>query len=148
MTPVGLCFVRVSRAIAAIAPPTTQKMDLSHFKVFAKEGVYHFLANFHDNRCNDLIALFWVIWGLTSPGQGHNPSGTKLASQKRSDHGGRKRARNHSTAEIAVLFASQAAKKSQSLAILGGYPQIAGSSQRPLQQVAAADLTAAETTGH
>ena len=39
-------------------------------------------------------------------------SGTKIASQNRSDHGGRKRARNHSAAEIAGFFASPAAKKS------------------------------------
>ena len=38
-------------------------------------------------------------------------SGTKIASQNRSDRGGRKRARNHSTAEIAGRFASAAAKK-------------------------------------
>ena len=39
-------------------------------------------------------------------------SGTKIASQNRSDHGGGKRARNHSAAEIAEFFASPAAKKS------------------------------------
>ena len=40
-------------------------------------------------------------------------SGTKIASQNRSDRdGGRKRARNHSAAEIAAFFASPAAKKS------------------------------------
>ena len=33
-------------------------------------------------------------------------SGTKIASQNRSDHGGRKPARNHSAAEIAGFFAS------------------------------------------
>ena len=38
-------------------------------------------------------------------------SGTKIASQNRSDHGGRKRARNHSAAEIAGFFASAAAKR-------------------------------------
>ena len=39
-------------------------------------------------------------------------SGTKIASQNRSDHGGRKRARNHFAAEIAGFFALPAAKKS------------------------------------
>ena len=39
-------------------------------------------------------------------------SGTKIASQNRSDHGGRKQARNHSAAEIAAFFASPASKKS------------------------------------
>ena len=43
--------------------------------------------------------------------QSHKFSGTKIASQNRSDHGGRKRARNHSAAEIAELFASAAAKR-------------------------------------
>ena len=38
-------------------------------------------------------------------------SGTKIASQNRNDHGGRKRARNHSAAEIAGFFVSAAAKK-------------------------------------
>ena len=39
-------------------------------------------------------------------------SGTKIASQNRSDHGGRKRARNHFAAEIAGFFALPAEKKS------------------------------------
>ena len=39
-------------------------------------------------------------------------SGTKIASQNRNDHGGRKRARNHSAAEIARFCASPATKKS------------------------------------
>ena len=39
------------------------------------------------------------------------PSGTKIASQNRSDHGGRKWARNHSAAEIEGFFASVAAQK-------------------------------------
>ena len=38
-------------------------------------------------------------------------SGTEIASRNRCDHGGRKRARNHSAAEIAGFFASLAAKK-------------------------------------
>ena len=44
--------------------------------------------------------------------KGPSLSGTKIASQNRSDHGGRKRARNDSAAEIAGFFASPAAKKS------------------------------------
>ena len=44
--------------------------------------------------------------------EGKGLSGTKTALQNRSDHGGRKRARNHSAAEIAGFFASAAAKKS------------------------------------
>ena len=39
-------------------------------------------------------------------------SGTKITSQNRSDHGGRKQARNHSAAEIAGFFASPTASKS------------------------------------
>ena len=39
-------------------------------------------------------------------------SGTKTASQNRSDHGGRRQARNHFAAEIAGFSASPAAKKS------------------------------------
>ena len=50
-------------------------------------------------------------------------SGTKIASQNRSDHGGRKRARNHSAAEIAGFFASAAAKKSLAASDFGGLPQ-------------------------
>ena len=38
-------------------------------------------------------------------------SGTKIASQNRSDHGGRGQARNHFAAEIARFSASPAAKK-------------------------------------
>ena len=40
-------------------------------------------------------------------------SGTKIASQNRSDHGGRKRARDHSAAEIAGFCASPALKKNR-----------------------------------
>ena len=65
-------------------------------------------------------------------------SGTKIASQNRSDHGGRKRARNHSAAEIAGFFASPAAKKSLAASDFGVNLKIAGSSQRPWPQVAAA----------
>ena len=65
-------------------------------------------------------------------------SGTKIASQNRSDHGGRKRARNHSAAEIAGFFASLAAKKSLAASDFGVRLKIAGSSQRPRPQVAAA----------
>ena len=50
-------------------------------------------------------------------------SGTKIASQNRSDHGGSKRARNHSAAEIAGFFASAAAKKSVAASDFGGLPQ-------------------------
>ena len=49
--------------------------------------------------------------------------GTKIASQNRSDHGGRKWARNHSAAEIAGFFASAAAKKSLAASDFWGYPQ-------------------------
>ena len=38
-------------------------------------------------------------------------SGTKIASQNRSDHGGRKRARNHSMQKLQGFFASPAEKK-------------------------------------
>ena len=41
-------------------------------------------------------------------------SGTKIASQNRSDHGGRKRARNHFAAEIAGFFALPANPKNRS----------------------------------
>ena len=49
-------------------------------------------------------------------------SGTKLALQNRSDHGGRKRACNHSFAE-SQCYSPRRAQKSQSLAISEGYPQ-------------------------
>ena len=54
---------------------------------------------------------------------GRTLSGTKIASQNRSDHGGRKRARNHSAAEIAGFFASAAAKKSLAAGDFWGLPQ-------------------------
>ena len=47
-------------------------------------------------------------------------SGTRIASQNRSDHGGRKPARNHSAAEITGFFASAAAKKSLAASDFGG----------------------------
>ena len=50
-------------------------------------------------------------------------SGTKIASQNRSDHGGRKRARNHSAAEIARFFALPAAKNSLAASDFWGLPQ-------------------------
>ena len=50
-------------------------------------------------------------------------SGTKIELQNRSDHGGRKRTRNHSVAEIAGFFALPAAKKSLAASDFGGYPQ-------------------------
>ena len=65
-------------------------------------------------------------------------SGTKNASQNRSDHGGRKWVRNHSAAEIARFFALPAANNRFPLAIFGVCLKIAGSSQRPQPQVAAA----------
>ena len=64
-------------------------------------------------------------------------SGTKIASQNRSDHGGRKRARNP-LQKLQGFFASPAANKKQLLATLGVALKIAGSSQRQLPQVAAA----------
>ena len=65
-------------------------------------------------------------------------SGTKIASQNRSDHGGRKRVRDHSAAEIAGFFASPAANKLLAASDFGVSLKIAGSSQRPQLQVAAA----------
>ena len=65
-------------------------------------------------------------------------SGTQIASPNRSDHGGRKRARNESAAEIAGFFAAVAAKKSLAASDLRLILKIAGSSQRPWPQVAAA----------
>ena len=53
----------------------------------------------------------------------YDPSGTKIASQNRSDQGGRKRARNHSAAEIARFFASAAATKSLAASDFLGLPQ-------------------------
>ena len=50
-------------------------------------------------------------------------SGTKIASRNRSDHSGRKRARNHSAAEIAGFFASPAAKESLAASEFCGWPQ-------------------------
>ena len=47
-------------------------------------------------------------------------SATKIASQNRSDNGGRKRACNHSAAEIAGFFALPAAKKSLATSDFGG----------------------------
>ena len=80
-------------------------------------------------------------------------SSAKLASQNRSDHGGRERARNHSAAEIAALFAWPAAKfNNRNRSDFWGYPQ----SRRKLAQVVnhgrkspqPRDFAAATTTGH
>ena len=60
--------------------------------------------------------------------------GTKIASQNRVDHGGRRRVGNHAAAEIAEFFALPAGKKKSP----GVSFKIAGSSQRPRPQVAAA----------
>ena len=55
-----------------------------------------------------------------------NPlSGTKIASQNRSDHGGRRQARNHFAAEIAGFSASPAAKKSLAASDFGMQLQLA-----------------------
>ena len=51
-------------------------------------------------------------------------SGTKIASQNRSDHGGRRQARNHFAAEIAGFSASPAAKKSLAASDFGMQPQL------------------------
>ena len=52
-------------------------------------------------------------------------SSTKIASQNRSDHGGRRQARNHFAAEIARFSASPAAKKSLAASDFGMQPQLA-----------------------
>ena len=65
-------------------------------------------------------------------------SGTNVATQNRSDHGGRKRARNHSAAEIAGFFASPAAKEWLAAMIFEVSLTIPGSSQQQWLQVAAA----------
>ena len=57
------------------------------------------------HSCHSAIDLWDVVWGL---------SGTRLASQNRSDHSGRERAGNQSAAEIAGVFASPAAAKKAS----------------------------------
>ena len=46
-------------------------------------------------------------------------SGTDLASQNRSDHSGRERARNHSVGEMAGVFTSPVAKKISNRATFG-----------------------------
>ena len=74
---------------------------------------------------------------LSSVGVG-GLSGTRIASQNRSDHGGRKWARNHSASEIARFFASAAAKKSQAASDFWVSLKIERSSQRPWPQVATA----------
>ena len=52
-------------------------------------------------------------------------SGTKIASQNRNDHGGRRQARNHFAAEIAGFSASPAVKKSLAASDFGMQPQLA-----------------------
>ena len=54
-----------------------------------------------------------------------NLSGTKIASQNRSDHSGRRQARNHFAAEIAGFSASPAAKKKLAASDFGMQPQLA-----------------------
>ena len=68
--------------------------------------------------------MVWVLSflprGQKHWGRGRRTSIEKIASQNRSDHGGRKRARNHSAAEIAGFFALPAAKKSLAASDFGG----------------------------
>ena len=64
------------------APP-----GLSQFDPFSRSGSYQACGRLSASRATIL-------------------SGTKLASQNRSDHGGRKRARNHSAAEIVRICVS------------------------------------------
>ena len=52
-----------------------------------------------------------------------NLSGPKIASQNRSDHGGRKRAHSHSAGEIAEIFTSPAAKISPAASDFWDWPQ-------------------------
>ena len=63
--------------------------------------------------------VMWSHYDL----EGLELSGTRIASQNRNDHGGRKRARNQSAAEIAGSFASVAANKSLAASDFWGYPQ-------------------------
>ena len=58
------------------------------------------------NRGGKLKASYCLI--VATPAE---LSGTEIASQNRSDHGGCKQARSHSAAEIAGFFASAAAEK-------------------------------------
>ena len=55
----------------------------------------------------------------------HGLSSTKIALQNRSDHGGRRQARNHFATEIARFSASPAAKKSLAASDFGMQPQLA-----------------------
>ena len=88
-----------------------------------------------------------LIWSLKK--KRTERSGTKIAAQNRSDHGGTLRARNHSAAEIAGFSASPAAKKSLAPSDFGVGLKIAGSSQRPRRKSPQPrDFAAAATTGH
>ena len=76
-------------------------------------------------------------------------SGTKIASQNRSDHGGRKRARNHSAAEIAGFFAFPAAKKSLAASDFGvSLKSQENRSDHGRKSPQPRDFAAAATTGH
>ena len=66
-----------------------------------------------------------LCWALCFSCVGGALSGTKIASQNRNDHGGRRQARNHFAAEIAGFSASPAAKKSLAASDFGMRPQLA-----------------------
>ena len=65
-----------------------------------------------------------LVWRDCKWIERHSLSGTKIASQNRSDHGGRRRARNHSAVEIAGFLASLAAKKSLAASDFCGWGRI------------------------
>ena len=74
----------------------------------------------------------------------------KIASQNRSDHGGRKRACNRSAGEIAGFFASAAAKNNRLPLAIFGMPSKSqeARSDHGRKSPQPRDFTAAATTGH
>ena len=93
------------------------------------------LCETKDQGPGGAIAPFWGIANLPekvsrdmeyrneSIAMSRDLSGTKIASQDRNDHGGRKRARNHSAAEIVRFFAPPAAQNLLAASDFCAWPQ-------------------------
>ena len=76
-----------------------------------EEGILLQKYRDRNGRCVAILFKSIGVMGRCASPEFYYLSGTKIASQNRSDHCGRKRARNHSTAEIAGFSASPAARQ-------------------------------------
>ena len=118
---------------STLAVPPSSNSEFREFESLSNYCLGIFALSKAASRGVEFMRL--ILLYLNFPAIGQLP---RLSSTKIADHSGRKRARNHSAAEIAGFFASPAAKKSLAASDFGVSLKIAGSSQRPRPQVAAA----------